>query len=97
MFTVKRKASRHRIPASVRVLSVLEMRPVTSMSDWVFPAATKSGHIETFNRKKLGGHTDLNTTMRYVQLNVEDVRATMEKVQGGHKPGHSPDLPELMA
>lgn len=130
IFTGKRKASRRRIPASARVLSILDMRRTASGSDWIFPADTHSGHIETgtlkkphakaltasevpafvpydlrhtcltrwakvmdpFTLKKLAGHADLNTTMRYVHLNDDDVRATMEKAQGGHKNGHSGDL-----
>jgi integrase len=130
IFTGKRKASRRRIPASARVLSILELRRATPLSEWIFPADTKSGHIETgtlkkqhakalaaskvsafvpydlrhtcltrwakvmdpFTLKKLAGHTDLNTTMRYVHLNDADVRAAMEKVQGGHKNGHTGNL-----
>jgi hypothetical protein len=52
IFTGKRKASRRRIPASARVLSILEMRRAASSSDWIFPAQTKSGHIETCTLKK---------------------------------------------
>lgn len=130
IFTGKRKASRRRIPASARVLSILEMRRNGSLSDWIFPSDTHSGHIETgtlkkphakalkgsevsafvpydlrhtcltrwakvmdpFTLKKLAGHTDLNTTMRYVHLNDDDVRAAMEKAQSGHKNGHNADL-----
>jgi integrase len=130
IFTGKRKASRRRIPASARVLSILEMRRAASLSEWIFPADTKSGHIETgtlkkqhakalavskisafvpydlrhtcltrwakvmdpFTLKKLAGHADLNTTMRYVHLNDEDVRAAMQKAQGGHKIGHNVNL-----
>jgi integrase len=118
IFTGKRRASRRRIPASQRVVSILMMRAETSESDWIFPAATKSGHIEDstlkkqhakalklcqvpafvlydlrhtcltrwakvmdmFTLKKLAGHEDLNTTLRYVHLNDEDVRAAMKKV-----------------
>jgi hypothetical protein len=40
--------------------------------------------MDPFTLKKLAGHTDLNTTMRYVHPNDEDVRAAMEKAQGGH-------------
>jgi integrase len=130
IFTGKRKASRRRIPASSRVLSILEMRRTASLSDWIFPSDTHSGHIETgtlkkphakaltaskvsafvpydlrhtcltrwakvmdpFTLRKLAGHTDLNTTMRYVHLNDDDVRTAMERVQGGHKNGHNADL-----
>jgi integrase len=130
IFVGKRKASRRRIPASQRLLSILEMRRAASVSDWIFPATTKSGHIETstlkkqhataiegsevapfvfydlrhtcltrwakgmdpFTLKKLAGHSDLNTTMRYVHLNDDDVRAGMEKARGGHKSGHNGNL-----
>ena len=34
--------------------------------------------LDPFTLKKLAGHTDLNTTMRYVHLNDEDVRAAMD-------------------
>jgi integrase len=97
------------------------------LSDWIFPADTHSGHIETgtlkkqrekaltasevpafvpydlrhtcltrwskvmdpFTLKKLAGHADLNTTMRYVHLNDEDVRAAMDKARSGHKSWHN--------
>jgi integrase len=127
IFTGKRKASRRRIPASARLLSILEMRRAASLSNWIFPSETKSGHIEAatlkkqharalaaagvaafvpydlrhtcltrwakvmdpFMLKKLAGHADLNTTMRYIHLNDADVLAAMERVQGGHKNGHN--------
>lgn len=50
--------------------------------------------MDPFTLKKLAGHSDLNTTMRYVHLNDADVRAAMEKVQGGHKNGHSSEMPD---
>jgi integrase len=106
------------------------MRRASSASEWIFPSATKSGHIETgtlkkqhraalaasgvspfviydlrhtcltrwaktmdpFTLMKLAGHSDLSTTLRYVHLNDDDVRAAMEKAEvakGGHKIGHS--------
>jgi integrase len=34
------------------VLSILGMRRTTSLSDWIFPADTHSGHIETGTLKK---------------------------------------------
>jgi integrase len=48
--------------------------------------------IDPFTPMKLAGHADLSTTMRYVHLNDDDVRAAMEKsdqAKGGHKIGHS--------
>jgi integrase len=133
VFVGKRKASRRRVPASQRVLSILEMRQAASKSDWIFPSDTASGHIEAstlkkrhsaavtaakvapfvpydmrhtcltrwakvmdpFTLKKLAGHTDLNTTMRYVHLNDDDVRTAMEKVRRGHKSGHTANLTEF--
>jgi integrase len=130
VFKGKGKASRRRVPASARLLAVLEMRKTSAASDWVFPSTTRSGHIESstfkkqhqaalaesgvspfviydlrhtcltrwaktmdpFTLMKLAGHADLNTTMRYVHLNDDDVRAAMEKAEvakGGHKIGHS--------
>lgn len=125
--TGKGRGSRRRIPASRRVLGVLEMRRTSATSEWIFPAETKSGHIEGFTLKKqhaaalkasgvtpfvfytlrhtcitrwakhidpftlhiLAGHTDMNTTKRYVHPSEEDILEAMEKVQGGHKNGHS--------
>jgi integrase len=52
IFTGKGKASRRLIPATPRVLSILEMRRTASLSEWIFPARTKSGHIETNTLKK---------------------------------------------
>lgn len=130
VFKGKRKASRRRVPASARLLAILEMRKSSITSEWVFPSTTKSGHIESstlkkqhqaaltasgvssfvtydlrhtcltrwaktmdpFTLMKLAGHADLNTTMRYVHLNDDDVRAAMEKrevAKGGHRIGHS--------
>jgi integrase len=124
----KGRGSRRRIPASPRVLSVLEMRRTAANSEWVFPAETKSGHIEASTLKKqhaaalkasgvvpfvlytfrhtcitrwakymdpftlhvLAGHTDMNTTKRYVHPSDADILEAMEKVRGGHKTGHTP-------
>jgi len=52
IFTGRRKASRRRIPASPRVLFILDMRQARCLSDWLFPADTRSGHIETGTLKK---------------------------------------------
>jgi integrase len=44
--------ARRRIPVSNRVESVLDMQRSMSASDWIFPAPTKSGHIEPSSLKK---------------------------------------------
>jgi integrase len=127
--TGKGRGSRRRIPASPRVLSVLEMRRAGAVSEWVFPAETRSGHIEASTLKKqhaaalkasgaapfvlytfrhtcitrwakhmdpftlhvLAGHTDMNTTKRYVHPSDADILEAMEKVRGGHRIGHTPE------
>ena len=96
-------------------------------SEWVFPSATKSGHIKSSTLKKqhvaalkssgvvpfvlyvfwhtcitrwakhmdpftlhiLAGHTDMNTTKRYVHPSEADILEAMEKIRGVHKTGHS--------
>ena len=40
--------------------------------------------MSVFTLKKLAGHKDIKTTMRYVHLNDDDVREAMETVHGGH-------------
>jgi integrase len=128
----KGRGSRRRIPASQRVLSMLEMRRSSNDSEWIFPAATKSGHVESSTLKKqhatalklsgvtpfvlytlrhtcitrwakhmdpftlhvLAGHTDMNTTKRYVHPSDADIREAMEKVQAGHKIGHTAEIKE---
>ena len=44
--------ARRRIPVSPRVAAVLEMRGTNTGSPWVFPAPTKSGHMESSTVKK---------------------------------------------
>jgi integrase len=106
------------------------MRRADATSLWVFPAQTRSGHIEASTLKKqhtaalnasrvapfvlytfrhtcitrwakhmdpftlhvLAGHTDMNTTKRYVHPSDADIREAMEKVQGGHRNGHTPEI-----
>jgi integrase len=124
--TGKGKGSRRRVPASPRVLAYLDMRKGTGQPDgWVFPAPTKSGHIESSTLKKqharavtisevapfvlytlrhtcitrwakyidaytlhvIAGHTDMNTTKRYVHPSDADVRAAMERARRGAIPG----------
>ena len=48
--------------------------------------------MDPFTLMKLAGHADLSTTMRYVHLNDDDVRAAIQKsevAKGGHKTGHN--------
>jgi len=123
----KGKGSRRRIPASQRVQGILQMRKGESTSDWIFPAPTRSGHMEASSIKKqhaaametagvehfvlytlrhtcltrwarhmdpftlhvLAGHTDMNTTKRYIHPNEAHIREAMAKVWGGHSFGHS--------
>jgi integrase len=48
----KTENSRRRIPLSNRVASVLDMQRSISNSEWVFPAPTRSAHIEPSSIKK---------------------------------------------
>ena len=45
--------------------------------------------MDPFTLKKLAGHTDLGTTIRYVHLNDDDVRAAMRKAQGWAQSVHN--------
>src|SRR5258708_14355812 len=48
--------------------------------------------MDPFTLMKLAGHADLNTTMRYVHRNDDDVRPVIEKsdnANGGPKNGHN--------
>jgi len=48
----KTDSARRRIPASGRVAAILDIRLSVSESEWVFPAPTQSGHIESSSVKK---------------------------------------------
>jgi integrase len=48
----KTENARRTIPLTQRALALLEMRRVTAKSEWVFPALTRSGHIEKSSLKK---------------------------------------------
>jgi integrase len=48
----KTDAARRRIPMTARVAEVLDRRRGEIESEWVFPAATRSGHIEGSSLKK---------------------------------------------
>ena len=74
VFVGKRKASRRRVPASQRVLSILEMRQAASKSDWIFPADTESGHIEASTLKKR--HSAAVTAAKVAPFVPYDMRHT---------------------
>lgn len=118
--TGKGRGSRRRVPCTDRVRSVLEMRRSVSISEWVFPSETRSGHIEASTLKKrhaealklsgvtpfvlyslrhscitrwakhmdpftlhvLAGHTDMNTTKRYVHPSDDDILEAMQRARG---------------
>lgn len=48
----KTNNARRRIPLSQRVAVALEMRQTNTVSEWVFPARTRSGHIEPASLKR---------------------------------------------
>jgi integrase len=48
----KTDSARRRIPMSQRVTVILEMRRINATSEWVFPAPTRSGHIESGSVKR---------------------------------------------
>jgi integrase len=52
-------------------------------------------HMDPFTLHKLAGHTDMNTTKRYVHPSDEDVLEAMERVRSGHKFGHRPESAAL--
>jgi integrase len=74
IFTGKRRASRRRIPASSRVLSILAMRREISTSEWIFPAPTASGHIEVSSLKKQ--HQKALDTSKVPKFVLYDLRHT---------------------
>ncbi len=54
IFAGKRDASRRLIPASQRVLGMIDMHlSAPCASGWLFPAPTKSGHIEASSLRKV--------------------------------------------
>lgn len=48
----KTASAKRSIPMSQRVVAVLDMRKAAAVESWVFPASTKSGHIEKSSLKK---------------------------------------------
>jgi integrase len=50
--TGKGSGSRRRVPMTSRVRGILEMRQSSVASEWVFPAKTRSGHMEESTLKK---------------------------------------------
>ena len=50
-------------------------------------------HMDPYILHVLAGHTDMNTTKRYVHPNEADIIEAMGKVQSGHSFGHTPKSP----
>ena len=48
----KTKAARRSVPVTPRLAALLEMRSADRASEWIFPAATKTGHIDQSSIKK---------------------------------------------
>jgi integrase len=66
--------ARRRIPLPGRVAAILEMRRTTSKIDWVFPAPTRSGHIEPSSLKK--PHAKACTRAEIAQFPLYTLRHT---------------------
>jgi hypothetical protein len=50
--------------------------------------------MDVFTLKKLAGHANISTTMRYIHMSDGRARQAIEKAweaRGGHKIGHTPD------
>jgi len=45
--------------------------------------------MDPFTRHMLAGHTDMNTTKRYVHPNDTGIHEAMAKIWGRHTPGHT--------
>ena len=50
--TGKGKGSKRRFPCTARIRAMLDIRRTGTNSEWVFPAPTKSGHIEASSLRK---------------------------------------------
>jgi integrase len=51
-----------------------------------------SKYMDPFTLHVLAGHTDMNTTKRYVHPSDADILEAMEKVRGRHKIGHTAEI-----
>lgn len=146
----KTENARRRIPITPRVQAIVEMRvSKANGTGWLFPARTKSGHIEPSSLKKqhvkaiseatrllredlkredvrmepfelytfrhtcltrwaphidpwtlgyLAGHTNMNTTKRYVHPQEQTIRTAMERARegkSGHTSGHTAPVSAL--
>jgi len=52
-------------------------------------------HMAPFTLHVLAGHTDMNTTKRYIHPDEARIREAMSKVWGGHSFGHSRENGDL--
>jgi integrase len=144
----KTKNARRWIPMTPTVQAIIDMRlSKAGRGEWVFPAPTKSGHVEPSSLKKqharaiseattilrkesadparkfeafelytlrhtcltrwaphmdpwtlayLAGHSNMNTTKRYIHPQGHTIREAMQKariVPGGHSFGHTVESP----
>ncbi|PYP91602.1 MAG: hypothetical protein DMG65_07140 [Candidatus Angelobacter sp. Gp1-AA117] len=133
----KTAAARRVLPMTPRVRAILETRWESAgkpAEGWIWPASTKSGHVEPCSLKKqhrnalrlakvrpfvlyslrhtfltrlgesgcdawtlarIAGHSSITISARYVHPSENAVLGAMERLGGGHKNGHSPELTEL--
>lgn len=64
----KTAAARRKIPLPQRVQAILEMRRGLNDSDWVFPAPTRSGHIEGSSLRKQLARAFRSTAVVHFEL-----------------------------
>ena len=85
-FTLKKRHAKALELSSVAPFVLYDLRH-TCLTRW-------AKVMDPFTLKKLAGNTDLNTTMRYVHLNDDDVRKAMEKAVAERKTEHASRLDE---
>jgi integrase len=70
----KGRGSRRRVPCTQRIQGILEMRAAGATTEWVFPAKTRSGHIESSTLKKQ--HAATLTAANVSPFVIYDLRHT---------------------
>jgi integrase len=89
----KTPRARRSVPATARVMEMLERRFASADGEWIFPAPTKSGHIGYDSVK-----SSTRPRLRYVHMANPKAQAMQadQEVQGGHKTGHRDSFTLLM-